>query len=123
MTAHDALGTTQRTHMCGALRDHHAGLSVKLGGWVHRTRNLGGLIFLDLRDREGIVQVSFDPRYSDEDALQVAAGLTPETVVLVEAALFAPSIASTVSVCGPSGMPAVSTFRTPPPLGHGYLLE
>jgi aspartyl-tRNA synthetase len=84
MTAHDALGTTQRTHMCGALRGHHAGLAVKLGGWVHRTRNLGGLIFLDLRDREGIVQVSFDPRYSEQDALQVAAGLTPETVVLVE---------------------------------------
>jgi aspartyl-tRNA synthetase len=84
MTAHNVLGTTQRTHMCGALRGHHAGHTVKLGGWVHRTRNLGGLIFLDMRDREGIVQVSFDPRYSDQDALQVAAGLTPETVVLVE---------------------------------------
>ena len=84
MTNNSALGTEMRSHMCGALRPEHAGLSVRLGGWVHRTRNLGGLIFVDLRDREGLVQVSFDPRDADADAMRVAASLTPETVVLVE---------------------------------------
>jgi aspartyl-tRNA synthetase len=84
MTNNSALGTAMRSHMCGALRPEHAGVSVRLGGWVHRTRNLGGLIFVDLRDREGMVQVSFDPRDADADAMRVAASLTPETVVLVE---------------------------------------
>ncbi|MGH7711015.1 MAG: aspartate--tRNA ligase, partial [Gemmatimonadaceae bacterium] len=73
-----------RSHMCGALRQEHVGVAVRLGGWVHRTRNLGGLIFLDLRDREGVVQVSFDPRYADAEAMRVAERLTPETVVLVQ---------------------------------------
>ncbi|MDH3369393.1 MAG: OB-fold nucleic acid binding domain-containing protein, partial [Gemmatimonadota bacterium] len=53
--------TTLRTHRCGALRAEHAESRVRLGGWVHRRRNLGGLIFLDLRDRDGLVQVSFGP--------------------------------------------------------------
>jgi aspartyl-tRNA synthetase len=73
-----------RTHLCGALRAAHAGQQVRLGGWVHRTRNLGGLIFVDLRDREGIVQVSFDPSRASADAIAVAERLTPETVVLIE---------------------------------------
>ena len=51
---------------------------------MHRTRNLGGLIFVDLRDREGIVQVSFDPSRASPDAIAVAERLTPETVVLIE---------------------------------------
>lgn len=84
MSAESALGTTLRSHMCGALRMQHVGVAVRLGGWVHRTRNLGGLLFLDLRDRDGVVQVSFDPRYADEEAVRVAERLTPETVVLVE---------------------------------------
>ena len=84
MSAETALGTTMRSHMCGALRMEHVGAAVRLGGWVHRTRNLGGLIFVDLRDREGVLQVSFDPRYSDEAGIRVAERLTPETVVLIE---------------------------------------
>ncbi|MEW5917505.1 MAG: aspartate--tRNA ligase [Gemmatimonadota bacterium] len=84
MTDQAALGTALRSHMCGSLRPAHAALSVRLGGWVHRTRNLGGLIFLDLRDREGMVQVSFDPRYAEAEAMAVAERLTPETVVIVE---------------------------------------
>ncbi len=84
MSVETALGTTMRSHMCGALRMEHVGVAVRLGGWVHRTRNLGGLIFVDLRDREGVVQVSFDPRYSDEAGVRVAERLTPETVVLIE---------------------------------------
>jgi len=73
--------TTMRTHRCGALRAADAGHDVRLGGWVHRRRDLGGLVFIDLRDRDGIVQVAFAPEAAE--AYQAASALTPETVVLV----------------------------------------
>jgi len=76
--------TTLRTHRCGELRATHAGERVTLGGWVHRRRDLGGLIFVDLRDREGLVQVAFGPDAASPEVLRLAAGLTPETVVIVE---------------------------------------
>src|SRR5512132_3660861 len=76
--------TGLRTHMCGALRATHAGAHVRLGGWVHRTRNLGGLVFVDLRDRAGLVQVCFDPNRTPSEAVAVAGSLGNETVVLVE---------------------------------------
>ncbi len=53
----DLLGDRQRTHLCGELRKAHAGQSVFLAGWVDRRRDLGNLIFLDLRDHSGVVQV------------------------------------------------------------------
>ena len=53
----DFLGNLQRTHMCGALRASDAGSSVVLMGWVNRRRDLGNIIFLDLRDRSGITQI------------------------------------------------------------------
>src|SRR5262245_34339008 len=73
--------TTMRTHRCGDLRAAHVGSQVRLGGWVHRRRDLGGLVFIDLRDRAGIVQVACAPEAAAAHA--VASGLTAETVVLV----------------------------------------
>ena len=55
-----SLATPYRTHTCGALRATDAGASVRLSGWVHRRRDHGQLIFLDLRDRHGITQVVID---------------------------------------------------------------
>lgn len=84
MTEASPLSTALRTHLCGALRTNHVGTEVRLGGWVHRTRSLGGLVFLDLRDREGIVQVSFDPRTAGAETVAAAESLPVESVVLVE---------------------------------------
>jgi aspartyl-tRNA synthetase len=59
------------------------GQEVRLGGWVHRRRDLGGLVFVDLRDRAGLVQLSFNPEWTPPDVMERAAGLGAETVVLV----------------------------------------
>src|SRR5688572_4993772 len=83
------MSTGLRTHQCGVLRLDHVGQSVRLGGWVHRSRNLGGLVFVDLRDRTGIVQVSLDPRTAGAEAMAVAESLASESVVLVEGTVVA----------------------------------
>jgi aspartyl-tRNA synthetase len=70
--------------MAGDLREHHVGSTVRLAGWVHRRRDLGGLVFVDLRDRAGIVQVSFGPEWTAEASLEGAKGLGHEQVIRVE---------------------------------------
>ncbi|HEX7243677.1 MAG TPA: amino acid--tRNA ligase-related protein, partial [Longimicrobiaceae bacterium] len=78
------LRTALRDLPAGELRAEHAGTPVRLAGWVHRIRDLGGVAFLDLRDRAGIVQVSFDPSWTPADVLAAARDLKPESVVRVE---------------------------------------
>jgi len=78
------LSTSFRTLPAGELRASHAGSPVRLAGWVHRLRDLGGVAFLDLRDRAGLVQVSFDPAWTPADVLAAARDLKPESVVQVE---------------------------------------
>lgn len=58
-----------RSHYCGELNEQHAGQEVSLCGWAHRRRDHGGVIFVDLRDRDGIVQVVFDPDRADSFSL------------------------------------------------------
>ena len=76
--------TAIRSHLCGELRREDVGKRVHLGGWVHRARDLGGLVFVDLRDRAGIVQVSFDPQRGSPELSARAAALGAETVVVIE---------------------------------------
>ncbi|ALZ74458.1 aspartate--tRNA ligase [Rheinheimera sp. F8] len=71
-----------RSHYCGALTAQHVGQQVSLCGWVNRRRDLGGLIFVDLRDREGLVQVFFDPDLTELFAQ--AAELRAEFCVKIE---------------------------------------
>ncbi len=56
----DFLGDLRRTHMCGELRNEHTGSQVILLGWVNRRRDLGNVIFIDIRDRSGMTQLVFD---------------------------------------------------------------
>ena len=77
------LKNARRTHTCGELRPEHAGLSVVVQGWAQNARDMGGVVFVNLRDRNGIVQVVADER-SPEAVRQTAAGVHLEYVVEVE---------------------------------------
>jgi aspartyl-tRNA synthetase len=76
------VATSLRTDSGGLLTRADVGRRVRLGGWVHRRRDLGGLVFLDLRDRHGLVQLSFDPKFTPADILERAAASGVESVVL-----------------------------------------
>ena len=118
--------TTLRTHRCGALRQEHIGQRVRLGGWVHRRRDLGGIVFLDLRDRDGLVQVAVGPGWASADILARAQTVGTETVLLVEGEVVArpPAMrnadlatgdvevhATVLAVVGPAETPAIPVAR------------
>ena len=126
MPASPSLATTIRTHTCGALRATDAGAEVRLGGWVHRKRDLGELVFVDLRDRTGLIQISFDPRFTSSETVSLAATLGPESVVLVEGEVVARPTemrnhelptgdvevrAKSLKIVGPSVPPAIPVAR------------
>ena len=71
-----------RSHYCGDLNESHVDLDVMLCGWVHRRRDHGGVIFLDVRDREGISQVVYDPDTAESFA--IAEGVRNEYVIQVK---------------------------------------
>lgn len=77
------LTTKYRTHTCGELRAQEKGITVRLCGWVHRRRDHGGIIFIDLRDRYGLTQIALDPEFS-KDSWLVADSARPEYVLEVE---------------------------------------
>lgn len=74
----------KRTHHCNELRPAHIGQTVTLAGWVHSRRDLGGVIFIDIRDREGRTQTVYDPSDLPKDLFEQAAALRSECVVRIE---------------------------------------
>ncbi|HEY0673950.1 MAG TPA: aspartate--tRNA ligase [Longimicrobiales bacterium] len=77
------INTAFRSHRVGSLRKENIGTEVRLAGWVHRRRDLGGLIFIDLRDRSGRVQLSFGPDFTPPDVFERARHLGNEWVIMV----------------------------------------
>ncbi|MGO8678923.1 MAG: aspartate--tRNA ligase [Limisphaerales bacterium] len=73
----------KRTHHCNELRPAHIGQAVTLAGWVHSRRDLGGVIFIDVRDREGRTQTVFDPSDLPKEMFDNAAALRSECVVRI----------------------------------------
>jgi len=115
-----------RSHRAGSIRTEHAGTTVRLGGWIHRVRDLGGVVFIDLRDRDGLVQLSFDPKWTPREALEIAGSVGQESVVLVEGTVeLRPEAArdasmlsrevevrvSSIRVVGPAEVPAIPVAR------------
>ncbi|MDX2264855.1 MAG: aspartate--tRNA ligase [Hyphomicrobiales bacterium] len=79
--ANAAAGHAYRTHTCGALRTEHVGAGVRLSGWVHRVRDHGGLLFIDLRDHYGVTQCVVEP---DSPAFKTAERCRAEWVIRVD---------------------------------------
>ncbi|MEP6833648.1 MAG: aspartate--tRNA ligase [Gemmatimonas sp.] len=120
------MSTSLRSHACGTVSAADVGRTVHLGGWVHRSRDLGGLIFIDLRDRTGLLQLAFGPAWSNADTLTMAAAVGVESVVLCEGIVIArepdrinPDLATgivevrvtSLRVVGPAVTPALPVAR------------
>ncbi len=73
----------KRTHYCGALREDHIGQLVIAAGWVLNKRDMGGVLFIDLKDREGVLQVVFDARSISPEHFEMAEGLRMQSVIAV----------------------------------------
>ena len=73
----------KRTHHCNEIRDEHVGQAITLNGWVHSNRDLGGVLFIDIRDREGRTQAVFDPSDLPADLFETASKLHSESVISV----------------------------------------
>jgi aspartyl-tRNA synthetase len=114
--------------MVGSITAEDAGGTLKLCGWVHRRRDLGGLFFVDMRDRSGILQVSFGPDWTDGDSMEVVRELGAEDVVEVEGEVILrpaearnPDMATgevevkatRVRVLNAAVTPAIPVFRSP----------
>jgi aspartyl-tRNA synthetase len=75
--------------LAGSLRSSDAGKDITVAGWVHRVRNLGGIVFVDLRDRAGLLQVSFNPDWAPASVIADASGLGQEYVVQISGTVVA----------------------------------
>src|SRR5256886_1441436 len=84
MTNMEYIETRYRTHSCGQLRRADVPKNVKVAGWVHSYRDHGGLVFIDLRDRDGVTQVIFDPDSCGKEIHDEARKLRSEWVISVE---------------------------------------
>ncbi len=114
----DFLGNLKRTHYCGAFRASDAGRDATIMGWVHRRRDLGNLLFLDVRDRTGIVQVVFN-KETQPEAHAKAEQVRSEFVVAVEGKVLQRGKANPELVTGEVEMAAsklhiLNTSKTPP---------
>jgi aspartyl-tRNA synthetase len=97
----DFLGELRRTHTCGQLRASDAGQRAVLMGWVHRRRDLGGLIFIHLRDRDGVTQLVFSE--SADPALHDKAGLLASEYVIAAEGVVKKRTAETTNAAIPTG--------------------
>jgi len=114
----DFLGNLKRTHYCGVLHASDAGRDVVVMGWVHRRRDLGNLLFLDVRDRSGIVQVVFN-KETQPEAHAKAEHVRSEYVVAVEAKVVKrekanPDIATGEIELAAAKLHLLNTAKTPP---------
>ncbi|MEW6368370.1 MAG: aspartate--tRNA ligase [Acidobacteriota bacterium] len=110
--------TTQRTHYCGTLSLDHVGQTVTLAGWVHRRRELGGLTFIDLRDRSGICQVLFNAE-KHPDLHRAAKDVRSEYVVQVGGVVerrqaVNPNMATGAIEVVATDLQVLNTAKTPP---------